>query len=108
MILSTVIIAFYYKINFLELVLAGYEQQTVKDFQIIIADDGSPDNIVKKVEKIINNSPLSITFISQKKKGFGKNRIFNKAIAKAKGKHLIFSDGDCIPHKSFVEEHFKT
>jgi len=38
--------------------------------------------------------------------GFRKNQILNKAIAIAAGDYLIFIDGDCIPHKEFVKEHY--
>ena len=44
---ATVIAAFYNKIDYLKLVLAGFEKQTLKNFELIIADDGSTKDIVK-------------------------------------------------------------
>ena len=38
---ASVIAAFYNNIEYLKLVLAGFERQTEKDFEFIIADDGS-------------------------------------------------------------------
>ncbi len=102
---ASVIIAFYDKINYLKLVLAGFDRQTWKDFEIIIADDGSSDIVVNEIKCITQNSDLSIRHIWHKDKGWRKNSILNKAIKKTSTDYLIFIDGDCIPHKSFVKEH---
>ena len=37
--------------------------------------------------------------------GFQKSRILNKAIVASQSDYLIFTDGDCIPRKDFVEVH---
>lgn len=102
---ATVIAAFYNKIDYMKLVLAGFERQTTKNFELIIADDGSSIEIVKEVESISKNFPFHIKHIWQEDKGFRKNRILNQAILAADSDYLIFIDGDCIPHSSFVEEH---
>ena len=47
----SVIISTYNKPKFLEKVLMGYAFQTFKDFEIIIADDGSKDETRKIVEE---------------------------------------------------------
>ena len=47
---ATVIAAFYNKIDYLRLVLAGFETQSEKDFEFIVADDGSKQEIVKELE----------------------------------------------------------
>lgn len=103
---ATVIISFYNKIDYLRLVLAGFESQTEKDFEIIIADDGSRSEIVSQLKEISENRPFSVNHLWQEDKGFRKNRILNKAIAAAKADYIIFVDGDCVPHKEFVREHF--
>lgn len=102
---AAVIIAFYNNIDYLKLVLAGFERQTTKNFELIIADDGSSEDIVKEIESISKNYSFHIKHIWQEDKGFRKNRILNQAILAAESDYLIFIDGDCIPHSSFVEEH---
>ena len=52
MVKTSVIAAFYNNINYLKLVLAGFERQTEKDFEIIIADDGSKEDVVKEIESM--------------------------------------------------------
>lgn len=102
---ASVIAAFYNKIDYLKLVLAGFERQTTKNFELIIADDGSSKEIVKELESISKNYSFHIKHIWQEDKGFRKNRILNQAILAADSDSLIFIDADCIPHSHFVEEH---
>ena len=102
---ASLIISFYNNIDFLKLTLAGFERQTYNDFEIIIADDGSSNEIVEKLNLIIQNSDLDIKHVWHKDEGWRKNIILNKAIIKSNSDYLIFIDGDCIPHKSFIEEH---
>ena len=104
---ATVIASFYNKINYLKLVLAGFERQTIKNFEVIIADDGSSEDIVKEIESISESYSFHIKHIWQEDKGFRKNRILNQAILAANSNYLIFIDADCIPHSRFVEEHIK-
>lgn len=104
---ATVIAAFYNKIDYLKLVLSGFERQTNKNFEVIIADDGTSEDIVKEIESISENYSFHIKHIWQEDKGFRKNRILNQAILAANTDYLIFIDADCIPHSHFVEEHIK-
>jgi glycosyltransferase involved in cell wall biosynthesis len=104
----SIIIAFYNNIRNLRLVLAGFERQTVKDFEIIIADDGSRSDIVANLLEIQKESSLSIYHIWQEDNGWQKNVMLNKAIVAAHGDYLIFVDGDCIPDDRFIEKHLES
>ncbi len=103
--LTTIVISFYNKIDYLRLVLSGFERQTVNDFEIIIADDGSSLQIVDELKNTLNKSQLAIKHIWHEDKGFRKNKILNQAILKAESDYIIFIDGDCIPHPEFIREH---
>ena len=105
---ASVIVAFYNQINYLKLVLAGFERQTEKDFELIIADDGSRQDVVSEIKKIQSGYSFSIKHIWHKDKGFRKNKILNNAILEAGSRYLIFIDGDCIPHRGFVEGHLNS
>lgn len=102
----SLIISFYNKIDYLKLVLAGLEIQTFKDFEIIIADDGSKENIVRELESLIRKVKFPVTHIWQEDIGFRKNKILNRAIVESNSDYLVFIDGDCIPHSEFLREHF--
>ena len=77
---ATVIAAFYNKIDYLRLVLAGFERQSEKDFELIVADDGSKQEIVKELESLSKEISFPLIHIWQEDKGFRKNKILNKAI----------------------------
>ncbi len=107
MIKASVVLAFYNRIDYLKLVLAGFERQTFNDFEIIIADDGSLPEIVNEIEKISYTISFPLTHLWQEDKGFRKNKILNEAIVSSDSDYLIFIDADCIPHSEFVNEHYQ-
>lgn len=103
---ASLIISFYNKIDYLKLVLAGLERQSFRNFEIIIADDGSAQNVVEEIEKLSREISFPLTHIWHEDKGFRKNKILNKAIEASNSGYLIFIDGDCIPHPEFINQHF--
>ncbi|MGE5429649.1 MAG: glycosyltransferase [Syntrophomonadaceae bacterium] len=106
MVKASIIISFYARIDYLRLLFAGFERQTLKDFEIIIADDGSKEEVVLEIEKLARGASFPVIHLWHEDKGFRKNKILNRAIAASNSDYLIFVDGDCVPHSSFVEEHF--
>jgi glycosyltransferase involved in cell wall biosynthesis len=101
----TVIISFFNKIDYLRLVLAAFARQTFKEFEIIIADDGSKKEIVADLKAYAAALPL-LKHVWHEDVGFRKNKILNEAIMASSTDYLVFIDGDCIPHKDFVKDHF--
>ncbi len=104
---ATVILSVYNKLNFLKLVLAGFEIQTEKSFEIIISDDGSEPDFTNALPAIIEASPLKMRHNWHEDDGFRKNKILNRSVVMARAPYLIFVDGDCIPHPHFVAEHLQ-
>ncbi len=102
---ASVVIAVYNRMDFLRLVFAGLEMQTEKDFEILIADDGSGSEFVDALREIMKSSPLRIRHCWHEDAGFRKNRILNEVVRQSESGYLIFLDGDCIPHPEFVREH---
>ena len=78
MLKATVIAAFYNRLDYLKLVLAGFESQTEKKFELIIADDGSKDEVVKEIKKFSGTYSFQIKHVWQEDKGFRKNKIFTQ------------------------------
>jgi len=104
---ASLIISFYNKPEILDLVLQSVKNQSVRIFEVLIADDGSSKENVNKIQKYLKNFPLPVRHIWHEDKGWRKNVILNKASASASSDYLIFVDGDCILHKHFVKEHIK-
>ena len=80
----------------LKLCLESLATQTDRDFEIIIADDGSTDSTKQVIEQLKASYPVAIEHLWQEDQGFRKTLILNQAIAAAHGDYLIFLDGDCI------------
>lgn len=102
---TSVIISTYNNPKWLEKVLWGYENQTFKDFEVVIADDGSDQPTINLIKEFKEESPLKIVHVWHERNGYQKCKILNKAIASATGTYLIFTDGDCVPRNDFVQEH---
>ncbi|WP_431136673.1 glycosyltransferase family 2 protein [Psychroserpens mesophilus] len=103
----SVIISTYNQPKWLQNVLWSYELQNFKNFEIIIADDGSNKETEALIDNFLTQSDLKITHVWQKDNGFQKTKILNKAILKAKAEYLIFTDGDCMARQDFVATHLK-
>jgi len=89
----------------LNLCLQSLLIQTDKDFEIIIADDGSKKETEEMVKEFQKNPDIYIKYIWQEDLGFRKTTILNKAIQITDGEYIIFLDGDCITQPDFVEKH---
>ncbi len=103
----SVIISTYNKPEWLEKVLWGYFAQTYKNFELIIADDGSTQETFDLIENIKPQLAFPVQHIWHEDNGFQKSQILNKAIIAAKTDYILTTDGDCIPRKDFVETHIK-
>ncbi|MEM7206540.1 MAG: glycosyltransferase family 2 protein [Pseudomonadota bacterium] len=102
---ASVIFTTYNHPKWLEKTLWGFSAQSYRDFEIIVADDGSGPQTREVVERLKTEIDLPIQHIWQQDDGFQKCRILNKAILASQGEYLIFTDGDCIPHPDFVKNH---
>ncbi len=105
--LVSVIMSTYNAEEWLEKVIVGFAQQTISNFEIVIADDGSNESTKKVIDTMRRDTGLKIQHIWQEDDGFQKCKILNKAIVAADGNYLIFTDGDCIPRADFIENHLK-
>lgn len=106
MIELSLIISFYNRLDYLKLVFAGLEIQSFKNFEVIIADDGSNKVVVAELNSLIKKYDFPIKHIWHEDKGFRKNKILNRAIVESQTNYLVFIDGDCVPHSEFLKEHY--
>ena len=101
----SVILSTYNQPDWLEKVLWAYLAQTQRDFEIVIADDGSREETRRRIDQMRRVSGLTIRHLWHEDRGFRKCTILNRAVEGAKGDYLIFSDGDCVPRWDFVAQH---
>ena len=104
---TSIVISTYNSPKWLAKVLYGYNNQTYRLFEIVIADDGSSQETFDLIEKIQKEVFYPIVHVWHEDNGFQKSQILNKAIKKCSSPYIIMSDGDCIPRFDFVEIHVK-
>ncbi|MHB0939404.1 MAG: glycosyltransferase [Armatimonadota bacterium] len=104
---ASIILTTYNQPDWLEKTLWGYAVQTVKDFEIVITDDGSGPPTFERIEYLRKETGLEIVHVWQEDKGFRKCTAQNRAITASRAEYLIFTDGDCIPRRDFVEAHLR-
>src|SRR5690606_31953784 len=98
----SVVISTYNSEAWLEKVLLGYKQQTYKDFEVIIADDGSRASTKDLIDSYRENYPVDIMHLWHEDEGYRRQEILNVAIVKANYEYILMTDGDCIPRPDFV------
>ena len=101
----SIIITTYNAPDWLEKVLWGYQQQSYRDFEVVIADDGSGPATRDLIDRMRGEVFFPIQHIWHEDIGFRKCTILNKAIVASATDYLLFTDGDCIPRRDFVEVH---
>jgi len=101
----SVIVSTYNAEAWLDKVLRGYAAQTHADFEVIVADDGSRPATQALVESHAREFPVPLRHIWHEDQGYRRQEILNQAILIANHDYVLFTDGDCIPRKDFVEVH---
>jgi glycosyltransferase involved in cell wall biosynthesis len=103
----SLVIAVYNKPGFLEKIFLSLHNQTMQNFETIIADDGSGPEVSDVVNSYAPSFPAAVLHVRHDHTGFRKTVIANKAVSAAKADYLVFIDGDCLLHHRFLERHFR-
>jgi len=102
---ASVLVACYEQAEVLELALAGFARQSWSELELVIADDGSNQDLAPQLARWAPRFAHGIRWVRHAKQGFRKTRILNRAASVARFGALIFSDADCVPHRHFVRDH---
>ena len=100
----SVIIPVYNSSTYLRKCLDSVVNQTLKDIEIIVINDGSTDDSKNIIEEYLCKYK-NIIFIDQENKGIGKTR--NIGIKKATGEYITFVDSDDYIKENMLEEYYK-
>jgi glycosyltransferase involved in cell wall biosynthesis len=101
----SVIVATYNRVDALNAVLRGLGHQIDRDFEIIVADDGSGPATGELVERWIDRLDIPLKYLWQEDRGFRAGEARNRGILASVGSYCIFLDGDCIPRPDFIASH---
>jgi glycosyltransferase involved in cell wall biosynthesis len=88
--------------------IKSIEEQTFRNFEVVIINDGSKDNTVSVFEKFSEKNKLEndYYFISQENKGAPAAR--NRGMKEIRGKFLFFCDADAVLRKDALELMYNT
>lgn len=104
MIKVSIIVPIYNSQQYLERCINSIINQTEKDIEILLINDGSTDDSEKIIEKIMNKEKRIIC-INQKNQGVSVAR--NKGLKEASGKYVVFVDSDDYIELNTIESLYK-
>lgn len=103
--LISVVVATYNRPDALAAVLRGLGKQDDRQFEVVVADDGSGPDTEAVVKNAQSRFPVPLSHVWQEDTGFRLAAVRNRATARARGDYLIYLDGDCIVRRHFVRAH---
>ena len=105
--LISVIVTTYRREDALAAVLRSLAGQTDRNFEVIVADDGSGPATAELVAAWKAKVGHRVDHVWHEDKGFRAGEIRNRAVLASRGDYVIFLDGDCIVRPDFVAQHRK-
>ncbi len=103
--LISVVISTYNWPRALALVLAALSRQSDRDFEVVVADDGSTADTAELVADLTAGFPVPLRHVWQEDLGFRAAACRNRAVAASCGEYLLFLDGDCLVRPDFIAVH---
>jgi glycosyltransferase involved in cell wall biosynthesis len=103
--LISVIVTTYNREDALETVLSALSGQTDREFEVVVADDGSRPTTAALIERWKGRLGVPLGHVWQADRGFRAAEIRNRALLAARGDYCVFLDGDCIARADFVATH---
>ena len=98
----SVIIPVYNTEKYVEKCLESLAKQEMKDFEVIIVNDGSTDNSENVIKNYMQSSKLNIKYLEKENGGLASAR--NYGVEKASGKYISFLDSDDYLDKNLFSE----
>jgi GT2 family glycosyltransferase len=102
---TSIIVSAYERPRHLWFTLLALLRQSARFDEVIVADDGSGEEVRSVIEKFAPLCDATLLHVWQKHGDYRLARSRNNAIRAASGEHLIFLDQDCVPWSHFVSAH---
>ena len=99
----TVVVPVHNEKKYVEQCITHILQQTIRDFELIVSDDGSDDGTQKIVQSFADPR---ISYIRNERQ-MGVSATRNQAIQRARGEYIFFTDGDCLVEPDWLEQGLK-
>jgi len=101
--LISVIVTTYNREDALDAALRALAHQSDRNFEIIVADDGSRAETGRAIESW--KTRLMLKHVRHEHRGFRGGEIRNRGIRASAGELCIFLDGDCLAKPDFIATH---
>jgi glycosyltransferase involved in cell wall biosynthesis len=103
--LISIIVTTYERADALDAVLRSLSRQIDRDFEVVIADDGSGPDTSKLIEDWKGRLGAPLKHVWHEHRDFRAGEIRNRGIRASGGRYCIFLDGDCITRPDFLAQH---
>ena len=103
--LISVIVTTYNREDALDAALRALAHQSDRNFEIVVADDGSRPDTARVVENWAARCPVPVKHVWHAHDGFRGGEIRNRGIRVSAGRLCIFLDGDCLAQADFIAAH---
>ncbi len=103
--LISVIVTTYNREDALDAALRALARQFDRNFEIVIADDGSRPDTARVIASWKARLPVPLKHVWHEHQGFRGGEIRNRGIAASDGEICIFLDGDCLAAADFIAAH---
>jgi glycosyltransferase involved in cell wall biosynthesis len=103
--LISVIVTTYEREDALGAVLRSLAHQSDRNFEVIVADDGSGGATKLLLTAWHDRLGVPVIHVWQEHRDFRAAEIRNRAIVASRGSYCIFLDGDCLVRRDFVATH---
>ncbi len=103
--LVSVVVTTYDREDALDAVLRSLSRQTDRDFEVVVADDGSGPATAALVESWEARLGAPLAHVWHEHRDFRAGEIRNRAVLASRGTYVVFLDGDCLVRPDFVAVH---
>jgi len=103
--LISIVVTTFNRDDALDAVLRSLAGQSDRDFEVVVADDGSGPATGEVLRRWKGKVGRRLAHVWHEHRGFRAAEIRNRAIVAARGTYVIFLDGDCIARPDFVAIH---
>lgn len=100
--LISVVVTCYNHEKYIEQCLRSIYNQTYRNIELIVLDDGSTDGSTKIIQEVLKDSPFVTNFESHENVGVVKNR--NMGLSLINGDYLLFVDSDNYLDMDYIEQ----
>jgi glycosyltransferase involved in cell wall biosynthesis len=103
----TVLVNTFNRREYLRRVIVAFGRQTSRDFEMVVADDGSSDGTPAMVGRMVREVGFPLRLVTHPRRGHRRTRILNEGIRASEGKTILFTDCDSLPRSDLVAVHLR-